>query len=143
MRLEKHIAAIKEVDDEIESSLSDEGGLSTHQRRLAFMISLGIAELIEIYFHRLKIMKEGSRVKHEWLKKRKAKDHLSNQVTAPIDNISRINEILRISSIIEEKRNELAYSSPIDEESILKETINRYLDIKNIIEQEVGDIYEK
>ena len=54
-----------------------------------------------------------------------------------------INEILEISSIVEEKRNELAYASPIDEDNILKENINRYLDIKRIVEDEVGEIYAR
>lgn len=142
MRLEKHSEAIREVDNEIDNSLSDEHGLSFHQRRLAFMISLGIAELIEIYFHKLRIMKEGSRIKHEWLKKKNVKDILSNQITGPIDSVTRINEILKISKIVEEKRNELAYASPVNEDNILKKTINHYLDIKGIVEEEVGEIYD-
>jgi len=42
MKEEKHQETIKEVLDEIESALKDKRGLVSHQRRLAFVISLGI-----------------------------------------------------------------------------------------------------
>ena len=52
MRIEKHHEVLKEVEDEINTALQDPGGMRKHQRRLAFMISLGIAELVEMYFHK-------------------------------------------------------------------------------------------
>ncbi|MBL7206774.1 MAG: hypothetical protein ISS36_04210 [Candidatus Aenigmarchaeota archaeon] len=140
MKIEKHLEALREVEDEINSSLEDPDGLIKHQRRLAFMISMGIAELIEIYFHRLDIMKEGSRIKHEWLKKKSIKDILSNQIVKPINSVECIDKIFSISKEIEDKRNDLAYSSPLEEEDILKEEINQYFQIKKIVEKIVGDL---
>ena len=141
MKLEKHTDAIREVEDEIDSALKDPGGLGKHQRRLAFMISFGIAELIEIYFHKLKIMKQGSRIKHDWLKKKTALNSQENQIIKPIDQVKEIENIIKISKRIEEKRNDLAYSSPVEEDEILKEEINGYFRIKRIVEIETGDIH--
>ncbi len=41
MRKERHNEVLKEVLDEIDSALNDKSGLLSHQRRLAFSISLG------------------------------------------------------------------------------------------------------
>lgn len=139
MRTERHKEVLKEVEDEINASLQDPGGIAKHQRRLAFMISLGIAELVEIYFHKLRVMKEGSRIKHEWFKKKSVKEFLANQIIKPIENIENIDKIISISKNIEDRRNDLAYSTPVEEETILKEEINQYFEIKGMIEKEVGD----
>ena len=64
MKEEKHEEIIKEVLDEIESALKDNRGLVSHQRRLIFSITLGAANLLELYFHKLNIIKEGSIVNH-------------------------------------------------------------------------------
>lgn len=140
MRMEKHTEVLKEVESEIASALEDPSGLIEHQRRLAFMISLGIAELVEVYFHRLSIMKEGSRIKHEWFKKSRIKQILSNQITTPIENVKKMDEILAISKAIEERRNDLAYSSPLEGDEILREQINHYFETKKIIEEETGGL---
>ncbi len=141
MRVEKHIEVLREVEDEIKAAMEDSEGLIKHQRRLALMISLGIAELVEIYFHKLGIIKEGSRIKHEWFKRKSIKEMLSNQIVRPIDSVKRIDEIVSISNRIEERRNDLAYSSPLDEDEILREEISSYFEVKSIIEKEVGDIH--
>ncbi|MEK6857416.1 MAG: hypothetical protein AABX39_02395 [Nanoarchaeota archaeon] len=138
MKLDKHIIALREVIDEINSALEDEEGLIRHQRRLALMISLGMAELIEIYFHKLHIMKEGSRIKHDWLKKKDIKEILSNQITSSIDSVEEINELLKICKKVEDRRNDIAYSSPLDEEDLLKEEINDFFKLKELIEKIVG-----
>lgn len=140
MRTEKHTDVLKEVEAEISASMEDPEGLIRHQRRLAFMISLGVADLIELYFHKLGIIKEGSRIKHEWLKKKSIRDMLSGQIIKPIDSVKWIDKILCISKDIEEKRNDLAYSSPVEEEEILRNEIMSYFDIKKLIEGEVGDL---
>ncbi|MBL7160263.1 MAG: hypothetical protein ISS93_00215 [Candidatus Aenigmarchaeota archaeon] len=142
MKVEKHLEILKEVEDEIGSALEDQKGLAAHQRRLAFMISLGITELIELYFHGLKVMKEGSRIKHEWLKKKNVKEILSNQIIKPIESVKEIDKILAITKAIEEKRNDLAYSSPVEEEEILREEISKYFEIKKLIENIVGGFHE-
>ena len=55
MRLEKHLECLKEVADEINIALNDARGIISHQRRIALMLSIGVCELIELYFHKLKI----------------------------------------------------------------------------------------
>ena len=140
MRAEKHMEVLREVEDEISSSLDDKGGLIRHQRRLALMISLGVAELVELYFHRLNIIKEGSRIKHEWFKRKSIKDMLSNQIVKPAGSVKNMDKILAASKGIEDRRNDLAYSSPVEEEGILREIINQYFEIKKIIEGEVGGL---
>ncbi|MCX6821785.1 MAG: hypothetical protein NTW30_03325 [Candidatus Aenigmarchaeota archaeon] len=97
VRIEKHIESLKEVLDEIESALKDPGGLLKHQRRLAIMLSLGISELVEIYFHKLGIMKSGSRIKHTFFKKKDAKEELSNQIAISPDDVKNLDEILNIA----------------------------------------------
>ncbi|MFH1638303.1 MAG: hypothetical protein ABIB71_07805 [Candidatus Woesearchaeota archaeon] len=57
MRKEKHEETVKEVLDEIENALNDKRGLLAHQRRLAFSLSLGAQNLLELYFHKLDIIK--------------------------------------------------------------------------------------
>lgn len=140
MKIEKHLEALKEVMEEIDSALNSEKGLLKHQRRLALMISLGVAELIELYFHRLDIIKEGSRIKHDWFKKKDIKLILSNQLTSPIENVKNIDQILEICRQIEDKRNDLAYSSPLEEEDLLKEEINNFFEIRKLVEEVAGKI---
>ena len=71
MRVEKHLEALKEVQDEIDSALKDPRGVVVHQRRLAFSLSLGACTLIELYFHKHNVIKEGAKIHHEWLKRKK------------------------------------------------------------------------
>ena len=133
MKEEKHEEIIKEVLDEIESALKDNRGLVSHQRRLIFSITLGAANLLELYFHKLNIIKEGSIVNHLWFKRKKEKivKQLQNQVTSPINTIKDINEILEIIIKIEEKRDDIAYGSPTTEK-ILQGKINLFFKLKKI-----------
>lgn len=143
MRLEKHIESLKEVMDEIKSSLEDLQGIKSHQRRLAIMLPLGVCELIELYFHKLKIIKNGSRIKHNWFRQKRARDSLSNQIIIDIEDVKNIDKIIDLAQSIEEKRDDMAYGSPIEEESLLKSKIDDFLELKKIIEGEIGDIIGK
>lgn len=142
MRLEKHIESLNEVMDEVKNALEDPKGIKKHQRRLAMMLSLGICELIEIYFHKLGIMKEGSRIKHDWFKQKRIKESLSKQIICELDNVKSIDKMIGIAKGIEEKRDDMAYGAPVKEEELLKEKINDFLKLKMIIESEVGEIIE-
>jgi len=128
MRLEKHMDGLKEVLREIESALEDAGGLVSHQRRLAAMLSLGICDIVEIYFHKLGIMKEGARIKHNIFKKGNMEELLSNQITAPLRSIKNIERLLETAVDIENSRDDMFYGSPLDEEDLLKEKIDEFLD---------------
>lgn len=133
MKEEKHQEIIKEVLDEIESSLKDKRGLISHQRRLAFIIPLGAANTLELYFHKSNVIKEGSVVNHLWFKRKKEKivNQLQNQLTSPIESLSEINKILEIIIKIEEKRDDLAYGAPASEK-ILQEKINLFFELKKL-----------
>ncbi len=131
----KNKGVINEVLDEIETALKDPRGIVVHQRRLAFVLSLGAISLIENYLNKLNILKSGAKINHLWLKKKKenAKKLISNQITCPITNVNYIDEFLEIIYEIEKERNELAYGKQASE-SILKEKINLFLELKRKVE---------
>ncbi len=133
MLKEKHEEILKEVEEEIEEALKDERGLLSYQRRLAFSLSLGMSSIIELYFHKLDLMKEGSKINHLWFKKKKEKviERLQKQVTSPINSIQEIEKIIDTAIKIEEKRDDLAYGAP-SSEKILQEKINLFLELRKI-----------
>ena len=128
---QKNKEILDEVNDEIEFSLKDAKGIIAHQRRLAFVLSLGTLTLIENYLDELKVFKSGGTIKHEWLKKKKdnAKKFISNQITCPIEQVKDIDELLDMAYNLEEERNKQAYGKNISEE-ILKEKLNKFLEFK-------------
>ncbi len=142
MRIEKHIESLTEVIDEIQTALQDPKGLQAHQRRLALMLSVGISDLIELYFHRLGIMKPGAKIKHNWLKRKDIKDRLKRQITGDITKVEKIDEIIEMSKKIENDRNDMAYGSPLNDEILLKQKIDEFLEIKKIIENITGEKIE-
>ena len=62
MQKEKHEDALKEVESTIEEALK--GNLLDYQRRVASMTSLGVQHIIELYFHKLHVIKPGAALKH-------------------------------------------------------------------------------
>ena len=140
MRLEKHRNALQEVMDEIQTSLEDPKGLVAHQRRLATMLSIGTCELIEIYFHKLGVMKGGGRIKHTMFRRKDSEDRLSNQIITSLTNIKNIDVIIGLAKIIEAERDNIAYGSPQPHEQLLKAKIEDFLELKRIIEEGTGDI---
>ncbi len=134
MRMEKHEEALKEVEDEIASALKDNRGLISHQRRLAFALSLGAINLLELYLRKSQIMKEGAKINHRWFKRKKETllKHIEQQITAPLETVLHLQEAIDIIILIEEKRDELAYGSPATEE-LLQEKINLYFKLKGIL----------
>lgn len=134
MRKDKHAEILNEVLDEIETALKDKRGLIAHQRRLAFSLSLGVANLIEIYFHELDIIKEGAKINHLWFKKKKENvmGQLQKQMTSPVSSVKNINKIIDIAIKTEEKRDDLAYGAP-STEKILQEKISMFFELKEII----------
>jgi NAD-dependent DNA ligase len=134
MRKERHEEVLKEVSDEIESALNDKEGLLGHQRRLAFSLSLGAVNLLELHFHNLNIMKEGSKIDHTWFKRKKENvfEKLEVQITSPITSIENIDAIVDVVREIEEKRDDLAYGAPASEE-VLQEKINLFFKLKGML----------
>ncbi len=133
MKNEKHEETLKEVEEEIDSSLKDLRGLVSHQRRLAFSLSLGASSIIELYFHKLDIIKEGSKINHLWFKKNieNIKERLQNQIVSPINSVENIDKIVELSKQIEEKRDDLAYGAPASEK-LLQEKINLFFELRKL-----------
>ena len=133
MKKEKHEEILKEVLDEIEIALKDKRGLTAHQRRLAFSLSLGAVNLFELYLRNINVMKEGSKIDHRWFKKKREKifEQLQKQITSQVASISEINKIIDIIIKIEKKRDDIAYGSPTTEK-ILKEKINLFFELKKL-----------
>lgn len=128
---DKYKEMLEEVIDEIESSLKDPNGVTAHQRRLAYSLSLGIVTLIESYLDGLNILKSGAKINHLWLKKKEenVKKLISNQITSDIEDIDSFDKVLEVGFKIENERNELAYGKKVSED-ILNENINLFLDLK-------------
>lgn len=138
MQVEKHIEALQEVYETIEESLNDPKGLLGHQRRIASMASLGAQQLIEMYFHRLNIIKPGTQVKHEWLKseEQNLRHRLSPILTRNIAEIPNIQAILDLANRIECDRNDILYGAPLKEDKKLKEKIDNFLELKKVTTEE-------
>ena len=134
MKEEKHQAVLDEVLEEIETAVKDSRGLTAHQRRLAFVLSLGATTLIELYFHKLRIIKEGAKIDHLWLKKKKdsVKELLQKQIVSPISTVEGIDLILDLAMKIEEKRNDLAYGA-LAEDKVLQQKINLFFQLKESV----------
>ena len=134
MKIEKHLEALQEVSEEIESALNDPKGVVSHQRRLAFSLSLGAMNLLELHFHKLRIIKEGAKIDHRWFKRKKETIflHLGQQVTSPVETINNLQQAIDLIMKIEEKRDDIAYGAPTTE-SILQEKINLYLELKALL----------
>jgi|SRR3989344_553075 len=134
MKTDKHEEVLREIMEEIETSLKDSRGLVFHQRRLAFSLSLGSTSLLEIYLHKLNILKEGSQINHLWFRKKKESilKQLQNQVTSPINSVESIEKIIDLIVKIEDKRDILAYGAPASE-SILQEKITLFFQLKELL----------
>ncbi len=134
MKKEKHEEILKEVLDEIETALKDGRGLISHQRRLAFSLSLGAVNLLELYLHNLSIFKEGSHINHIIFKRKKEKiyDYLQKQIISSISSIENFNKIIELLMKIEEKRDDLAYGAPATEK-ILQEKINLFFELRDLL----------
>lgn len=126
---------ITEVLDEIDSSINDPRGIVSHQRRLAFSLSLGTVNLIEGYLKKLRIFKSGAKINHLWLKKKRenVEQLISNQITTPVDSIPLLDKILNLAYQIEIERNKMAYGKSISEKT-LHEKVNIFLELKKLLE---------
>ena len=137
MNVEKHREALEEVYETINDALNDPNGLLKHQRRVASMTSLGMQHLVEIHFHKLNIMKPGAHVKHEWFRmgEKNLRAKLSSILTESLGSVKKIAEIIPMAYQIESDRNEIMYGAPLKNDSKLREKIDTFLEIKNLIEK--------
>lgn len=121
--------------DEIQSALSDVRGLGTHQKRLAFCLSNGIAQLIEDYLKKKNALKQGNRIDHQWFKRKKenVREILADKLTCPVEKLSKVDYLLDVAYEIESKRNDIAYGKKSDEK-MLSSLINLFLNAKKEVE---------
>lgn len=141
MKIERHMEALEEVYETINDALSDSKGLLRHQRRIASMTSIGMQHLIEIYFHKLNIIKPGAHVKHEWFRmgERSLRMKLSSILTRSVDSVSKIAEIIFMAYCVESDRNDIMYGAPLKDDTKLREKIDVFLEMKNLIENGDGN----
>jgi len=135
--VDKYHEIIKEVLNEIGSALNDPKGIVSHQRRLAFSLSLGVVSLIENYLNKISVLKSGAKINHLWLKKKKenVKELISKQIICPVENLKNFDKILDMAYELEKERNELAYGKNVSE-SLLRKEINLFLNLKKEIEND-------
>ncbi len=102
------------------------------------MISLGVQHSIELYLHKLHVIKPGAFLKHEWFKmsEKNARLRLSAVVTKKLDEIPNIAEILLLAKEIERDRNEIVYGAPLKNDEILRDKIDHFLEIKKLLKGE-------
>jgi hypothetical protein len=134
MREEKHLEALAEVKETIETAIRDPRGIIVHQRRLMSMISLGVQHLIELHFHRLNVLKSGAQVKHDWfrLSKERVKLRLKAVTTKPLQEIEDVDFIIILASEMEADRNELVYGAPAPEAK-LRRKIDLFLQLEELM----------
>ncbi|MFH1916760.1 MAG: hypothetical protein ABIJ21_05830 [Nanoarchaeota archaeon] len=122
---------MKEVMDEIESALKDSQGIIVHQRRLAFLLSLGTVALLEEYLKKKSVLKQGEKIDHRWLKKKKenAKLLIAQRITASIESLPEIDPLLDSAYLIEKDSNDMAYGKGVSEKTI-QEKIDCFLELK-------------
>ncbi len=136
MQKAKHTDALKEVMATIEEALGSSSVLP-YQRRLIAMISIGLQHMVELYLHRLKVIKPGIHIKHNWfaLGEENIRSRFSAVLTMPFGKVPEINEIVSLARSIEIDRNDILYGAPLADGKSLKEKINSFLEIKKIVEK--------
>ena len=137
---EKHRGALQEVLDTIKAALDDPHGVLAHQRRVMAMVSLGMQHILEMYLHRKAILKPGAQIKHEWLKlsDQNLRLRFGQMLTKPWNEIPLLDEITPLSRQVELKRNDIMYGAPLNNDRELREAIDLFLEVKALIEKEVG-----
>lgn len=138
MKLNKHKETIKEVMDTINTALKSKD-IKLYQRRLISMISLGVQQMIELYFHEMNIIKPGAQIKHNWFASRmeRVKIKLESVLTIKLSKVKNLDEILVIARKIEQDKNKLLYGSPVESDKILRQKINLFLELKKLVEDEI------
>ena len=139
MKEQVHISGIQEALDEIEKALSDPKGIEFHQRRLMLIISTAVADLVELYFHKLAVIKPGAKVQHQWFQRgeQNLKQKLEQQIIKPINMLPNINEILKLARDLEANRNTIAYGAPVGKSALMKR-VSLFFELKEKIENEIG-----
>ncbi len=142
MQEEKHLAALREVKETIDEALNDPRGLLPRQRRLMAALSLGIQHLVELWLHRMHAMKPGACIKHDWFaaEERRIRLRMAGVLTKDIRTIRGADKIFAMAREIEAGRNDIIYGAPLNKDMALREKLEYFLELKNIIEKGTGEI---
>ena len=140
MREEKHNEALAEVNTYIDESLKFD--LLRRQRLLMMALSLGMQHLVELWLHKSGAIKHGAQVKHEFFKsgEKKLRLKLSGMLSKDIKSLKNSSRILSIARDIELDRDDIIYGSPLKNDAVLREKINKFFELKKSIKESVGDI---
>jgi len=127
MKTGDHIKNIRESLEEIDEAI--DLGLEKRQRNLGFHISVCSAEMLEVFLHKLKLLKEDRILKHnDFSSVRKANDILSFEFPYK-------KKIIELIVEIEKRRNVLCYGKRKPKKD-LEEFLNLFLKLKEIFEKE-------
>jgi len=139
---EKHLEALCEAHETIEDALRDSRGLLAHQRRLMALLSLGAAHLIEYYLHRLRAIKAGASIKHQWFKAdaRRISLMFAGVLTKSLERLPAAERVVELAHKLEIDRDDIVYGSPLTSDRVLREKIDIFLELKKTIEKVVGEI---
>ena len=141
MQIEKHVAALKEVKKSIDEALRDTDGLLARQRLLTAALSLGMQHLVELWLHKLGAIKPGAVIKHDWLasEEKRLKIRLAGALTKKIDDLKNSDKIFAFAREIERDRNDIIYGAPLIKDSVLREKIESFLELKKAVEEAIGE----
>ena len=144
MQEEKHQAALKEVENSIQEAIKDPKGLLDRQRLLMSAMSLGIQHLIEMWLHKSKAIKPGASIKHEFFKseEKRLKVRLSGMLTKQIGSLKNAEKILEIARNIERNRDDIIYGAPLNNDSVLREKLDNFFELKKAVIEAVGELYD-
>jgi len=142
MQDEKHLAALTEVNASIEEAINDPGGLLKRQRLLMAALSIGMQHVVEIWLHKSKALKPGSCIKHEFFKseEKRLKIRLAGMMTREIASLKNSDKILYIAREIERNRDDIIYGAPLKTDSVLREKMDNFFELKKTVREAVGDI---
>jgi len=126
MNIDKHNERLKESLEVLDESISKD--IVKRQRTISFNCSVASADMFEVYLHQKDFIDPGFIVKHEWFK---SKNKIKEKFPFEFPNKDRI---LNLMGKIEERRNDLCYGSPKDEE-VVKEVILNFNKLKQLFQQ--------
>ena len=132
MKIESHKMAIKESIETIRESIQK--GLQNRQRTIGFHCSAASADLLEAYLHQKNLIDPGANIKHDWFS---SLEKARRNIKFDFENKE---EILKLITKIEEKRNLLCYGKPQPEE-LISETIEIFNKLRKEFEK-LGVNYE-
>ncbi len=122
MNIESHLKNLKESIEVINESIQK--GILERKRNIGFNASAGAIDMLETFLHKKSLIDPGFIVKHEWFNSdRMIKEKFSFDFPEK-------EEVIKLISDIEKKRNLLCYGKPQKEETV-REVIDNFNRLKD------------